>query len=170
MLHHTGVAAKAPAKAAPSFFKPVPGEIEDVVQAVQADRDLRPGEWKLWRYECALAVDDPSVQGAERPEGMEPPPVFEQGQPQPGPWRCRECYAGRFQTMCFGLNDDGAAVCRHCDRPRTECGWTITMPYSALPGSWQRAMDRRHAPKAITLLQTKWPGAEIEVFGGNASV
>lgn len=174
VLNHEGVADPAPPQAKPSFFKPLPGEIEDVVQAAQEDRDTNPNDWRLWRYECVLAVDDPTVQGAERPAGAAPPPTFPQGEPLPGPWRCRACYATRFKTMCFGQNDGGSGAagsrCRHCDKPRKECGWSIFMAYADLPSSWQRAMDRRHAPKIITLLRTKWPGANVEIHGGKASV
>jgi len=51
VLKHKGVAEGAPAKVQPSFFKPIPGEIEDVVQALPADREVHPDDWKLWRYE-----------------------------------------------------------------------------------------------------------------------
>ena len=63
---------------------------------------------------------------------------FEQG-PVPGPtepWRCATCYRGRFETMCFGLNEPGVTRCQHphCGGALIEdCGWSLTLPWAALP-------------------------------------
>mmetsp|Transcript_19232 Transcript_19232/g.44986 ORF Transcript_19232/g.44986 Transcript_19232/m.44986 type:complete len:99 (+) Transcript_19232:1-297(+) len=87
--------------------------------------------------------------------------TFPQGDIAPGPWRCRKCYATRFETMCFGMNDDGATHCRHCDCARAECGWSIWLNYDQLPRSWQRSVTAQHAPKVLSLLGTKWPGCSV---------
>jgi hypothetical protein len=60
-------------------------------------------------------VDDPAVSGAARPIGAPPPVTFDHRDFPPsaegegGPWRCRACYAGRFKTMCFGMNESSSA-------------------------------------------------------------
>ena len=65
--------------------------------------------------------------------------------------------------MCFGMNEPGAAKCEHphCDYGALEeCGWSIELPYDELPPGHQEAMLRRHGPKILPLLRTKWPGCE----------
>lgn len=158
---HQGVCPPAPLQHVETFFKPMAGEIEEVVQADPADKQRVPDDWRSWRYEVQLARDDPDVVGAERPAGMPPEPVFAQGPVSAGPWRCAACFATRFQTMCFGLNADGATVCEHCQQPRLVCGWTLWRPYAELPVSIQCGIDRRYGPKFQVLLRTKWPSATI---------
>ena len=78
-LSGSSVAEDAPESMEGTYFKPVPGEVEDVVQAFSKDKEQYPDRWDLWRYEAVLAVDDPTVKGAERPPNN-PPTVFEQGE------------------------------------------------------------------------------------------
>jgi hypothetical protein len=112
-------------------------------------------------------------------------------------WRCRSCYATRYKTFCFGLNEatttpttmvatsnsasseqessgsssssssssstqdnhnnDESATCVHCGKSRTEAGWSIWLPYDQLPNGWKRTAEKRHGPKIVSLLRTKWP-------------
>ena len=148
-----------------TFYKPLPGQVDDVVQAHAADKAARPDAWSTHRYEAVLAVDDPDVSGTVRPEGMPLPRIYEQGEADEGAWRCASCYRGRFKTMCFGGNSAGAAACAHCSKPRAEAGWSIWLPFAELPIGWQSKLTARYAPSAVKLLQTKWPGAAIEWDG-----
>ena len=56
-----------------SFKPPVPGEIENIVQAVEADKKDRPDMFETWRYEVVLAVPDPdgSIYGEGLPHTEE---------------------------------------------------------------------------------------------------
>ena len=56
-----------------SFKPPVPGEIENIVQAVEADKKERPDMFETWRYEVVLAVPDPdgSIYGEGLPHTEE---------------------------------------------------------------------------------------------------
>jgi hypothetical protein len=56
----------------------------------------------------------------------------------------------------------GGAACQHCGKAQAECGWSFWLHFDALPPRWQRKLTARHAPKLVTLLQTLWPGAEVE--------
>ena len=47
-----------------TFFKPLVGEIDGVVQAHADDKKANPDGWKQWRYEVVLAFDDPNVEGS----------------------------------------------------------------------------------------------------------
>lgn len=110
-----------------------------------------------------LAVDDPSVQGAERPPGAPLPPVFDQG-PPPAPdqrWRCASCYHSRFKTMQFGMNEPGVTTCAACGKPQAEGGWSIWMHYDDLPKGWQRTVANRYGPRILSLLRTKWRGCNF---------
>jgi len=156
-----GATGPAPETMQETFYKPVPGEIDDVVQANADDKKNHPNRWTNWRFEVVLAVDDPDVQGAERPPGAPLPPTFEQGPPPPPdqPWRCSKCYATRFKTFNFGMNEPGATTCAACGASQVEAGWSLWLHYDELPGSWQARVTNRHGPKILTLLRTKWPGA-----------
>lgn len=148
-----------------TYYKPVPGQIDSVVQAHPGDKKTYPKLWTKWKYEVVLAVDDPTVDGAPRPPDLPPPKTYAQG-PLPDdstPWRCAKCYATRFKTMCFGQNEAGAKVCQHCSRKIQDCGFSIWLSYDALPSGWKASVTARHAPKIITLLQSKWPGAQVRV-------
>eukprot|EP00051_Salpingoeca_urceolata_P002406 m.49932 g.49932 ORF g.49932 m.49932 type:complete len:519 (+) comp12112_c0_seq1:50-1606(+) len=159
-----GGVRRAPEKHVKTFVKPKPGEIDDVVQAHTDDKKTRPKEFKTWRFEVVLAVDDPDVSDGGAGDGRAvPEPVFDLGEPvADAPWRCASCYAKRFQTMCFGQNDAGAVVCRHCDKPQREAGWSLWMAYDALPPSAQRRVERRYGPKILALLRTRWPAANAD--------
>eukprot|EP00468_Gymnochlora_sp_CCMP2014_P008435 CAMPEP_0167762466 /NCGR_PEP_ID=MMETSP0110_2-20121227/12786_1 /TAXON_ID=629695 /ORGANISM="Gymnochlora sp., Strain CCMP2014" /LENGTH=504 /DNA_ID=CAMNT_0007649349 /DNA_START=3 /DNA_END=1520 /DNA_ORIENTATION=- len=158
-----GVAKKAPEKRADTYFKPLPGEIDSVIQAHPEDRKARPGEYETWRYEVVLAVEDKSVQGAQRPKNYPKQPVFEQGPLPTEAWRCRECYADRFKTMWFKLNPKGTTVCEGpCKKPLKECGWSFYLEFKLLPLAERIKIQRREAPKLSTILWTRWPMAKIE--------
>jgi hypothetical protein len=149
-----------------TFYKPVPGQIDDVVQAHPDDKRARPDQWATHRYEVILAIDDPDVDGKPRPEGMSPPRIYPQGEcDATAAWRCAACYRGRFKTMCFGGNEAGAVVCAHCSKPREEAGWSIYVPYAELTVGWRVKLTQRYGPKLVKLLQTKWPGAKIDWDG-----
>mmetsp|Transcript_15141 Transcript_15141/g.24133 ORF Transcript_15141/g.24133 Transcript_15141/m.24133 type:complete len:501 (+) Transcript_15141:176-1678(+) len=157
-----GIAPPAPKKRVESYFKPLPGEIESVVQAHPEDRKNKAGQYEKWRWEVMLAVDDPTVKGQERPKDMPKQPVFEQGPITSGEWRCRTCYADRFKTLYFKLNPAEATVCQGpCKLSRVEAGWSIWMEYDKLPPLQKAVLDRREAPKIKNILWTKFPGAEI---------
>lgn len=81
-MHLSGnkVLVDSPGVQQESYFKPVPGEIEDIVQAKAEDKKEFPDDWNKWRYEVILAINDPSIKGPERPKEMEPPKIFEQGE------------------------------------------------------------------------------------------
>jgi len=156
-----GPRGPAPARHAATFFKPVPGEIDGVVQADPEDKKARPDQYATWRYEVVLAFDDPSVEGATRPADAPAPAVFAQGTPSAGPWRCTRCYAERFKTFNFSINPAGAESCTVCARPRSDAGWTIWLPFAELPKGWQESVLNRFAPKAITVLNCQWPGCRV---------
>ena len=149
-----------------TYFKPLEGEIDSVVQAHPEDKKKNPKAWNTWRYEVVLAEDDPTIEGAKRPDGMPLPPVFSLGKPPCGtPWRCAKCYATRFKTMCFGQNAADAKTCQYCSRKIEDCGWSLWLPYARLPAKWQSAMTKRHGPKLISLIQSKWPGSRVKLIG-----
>ena len=120
-----------------------------------------------------LAVDDPEDKNPPRPV---PEPTFEQGAVPEGAaaaaesWRCAHCYATRYKTMNFGMNEPGAIVCAACGKPRVEAGWSLWMHHDALPPRQQAIVANRHAPKALTLLRSKWLGVDIEHEGDAPSV
>ena len=168
-VHGRATLGRAPAQA---FFKPAVGEIGDIVQARPADQRARPQQWTTWTYEVVLAFDDPDVTAPPRPV---PEPTFEQGEVPPAEpagesWRCTRCYATRYKTMRFGMNEPSAAACAGCDRPRAEAGWSLWMHHDDLPPQQQAICANRHAPKGLTLLRSKWRGATFEFEGGAPSV
>ena len=148
---------------------------QQVVMAHPDDKAARPKEWSTWRFEVVLAVDDPTVTGADPPPDAPPPVTFDHNDwapPAGAPWRCRHCYANRFQTMCFGQNDtttpsssgDGTTdlaltYCQHCGKSMEEAGWSIWLNFDQLPGGFQATLTNRHGPKMLALLRTKWPRA-----------
>ncbi len=136
-------------------------------------------------------MDDPTVSGAERPIDAPPPVTFDHRDFPPsvegegGPWRCRSCYASRFKTMCFGLNESSArqstanseevsgstsgrgelagtaCYCVHCGKSMDEAGWSIWLSYGQLPAGPQATVTRRYGPKILATIQTKWPRATL---------
>jgi hypothetical protein len=173
-----GVRSPAPETAAEGVgieYKPTPNTIDSIVQADPGDKTQRPKEWRTWTYEVALVIDDPSNQSPIRPSHLPPLPTFslkDSDIANHSFWRCRACYETRFQTMCFGINNDTSSDrCQHCGGNRSSVGWTTWLNYEELPASWQRYLDRQHGPQVITILRTKWPGCEVSVGGrdGNGS-
>mmetsp|Transcript_18844 Transcript_18844/g.36978 ORF Transcript_18844/g.36978 Transcript_18844/m.36978 type:complete len:510 (+) Transcript_18844:157-1686(+) len=163
-------AENAPRVHQESYFKPAVGEIEDIVQANESDKKAHPEDWKRWRFESILAIDDPSVKGPPRPSSMPPPVTFvldPSNAPGPkDPWRCASCYRTRFETMCFGQNEAGTTTCQYCGQKREDGGYSLWLSFEDLPVDWQRKMNRRYAPKIVPLLQTKWPDCTVECKDG----
>mmetsp|Transcript_48046 Transcript_48046/g.88498 ORF Transcript_48046/g.88498 Transcript_48046/m.88498 type:complete len:516 (+) Transcript_48046:48-1595(+) len=149
----------------PKFFKPVPGEVDDVVQADPDDKKAYPDEYRRWKFEVVLAIDDPDVQGEERPVDAKPPTIIAQDDPRyqrGGAWRCRSCYAKRFQTMDFQLIPaESPDWCPKCNKSRKESGWSLWLPFSDLPDKAQAQIMERHAKKIETILWTRWPACEV---------
>lgn len=80
-------------------YKPLVGSIDSIVQADPSDKRTRPGDWKKWRYEVALAVDDPTDVTEERPAHLPMPAIFSLNDADMSdgqPWRCRSCYQVRY--------------------------------------------------------------------------
>eukprot|EP00931_Biecheleriopsis_adriatica_P053737 TRINITY_DN31529_c0_g1_i1.p1 TRINITY_DN31529_c0_g1~~TRINITY_DN31529_c0_g1_i1.p1 ORF type:complete len:547 (-),score=103.60 TRINITY_DN31529_c0_g1_i1:111-1619(-) len=159
-------------QAAPKFYKPEPGEIDEVVQADPEDKKSLPGQYRLWRYEVMLAWDRPDLQGEPRPEGEPAEPKYDQEDSRyqrSGPWRCRLCYDRRFQTMDFSLVPaESPEKCTKCEKPRKECGWSLWVPFAELPPKRQAVVMDQHAKKIEPILWTKWPSAEIVDSAGGA--
>eukprot|EP00933_Yihiella_yeosuensis_P036931 TRINITY_DN30782_c0_g1_i2.p1 TRINITY_DN30782_c0_g1~~TRINITY_DN30782_c0_g1_i2.p1 ORF type:complete len:556 (-),score=132.77 TRINITY_DN30782_c0_g1_i2:31-1524(-) len=152
-------------KEVPKFYKPEPGEIDEVVQADPQDKQDHPGQYRKWRYEVMLAWDRPDLQGEPRPADVAPEPKFEQEDPRyqrSGPWRCRLCYDRRFTTMDFSLvPDDSPDFCAKCNKSRKECGWSLWVPFDDLPPKRQATVMDQHAKKIEPIFWTKWPAAVI---------
>lgn len=156
-----------------TFYKPVicedGAEMDSVVQASREDKEQRPSQWRTWRYECVLSLPEEDVQGEARPADMPPPRLYTlppEGPPPGRPWRCATCYATRFKTMNFGANDAGAETCATCGQRPQDGGFSIWLPFEDLPPRQQRAVTLRHAPRIVSLLQTKWKGADVTWDGG----
>jgi len=156
----------------PKFFKPEPGEIDEVVQADPEDKKAHPGQYRRWRYEVLLARDRSDVQGEVAGPGVPPEPKYDQEDARyqrPGPWRCRLCYEKRFQTMDFALVPaECQDACPKCEKPRKECGWSLWLPFGDLPPKRQAVVMDQHAKKIEPILWTRWPAAEITDAAGGA--
>ncbi len=61
----SGPIGPAPEKFKRKWFKPRPGEIDEVIQAHSADRE-RTQYYSQWRFEVILAVEDPDVKVRKR--------------------------------------------------------------------------------------------------------
>ncbi len=148
-------------------YKPIVNTIDSVIQADSNDKKRFPKQWKEWTYEIALVIDDPTNKSPERPTHLPASPTYsleEQDFVNRSTWRCRLCYEGRYQTMCYGLNGIELERCQHCGGNRAAVGWTKWMRYHELPSSWQRYLDRQHGPQIFTILRTKWPGCELRLL------
>lgn len=158
-------------KEKPKFFKPEPGEVDELVQADTADKQAYPDQYRKWRYEVLLAWDNPDVQGEVRPPGVPAEPKLDQEDARfqrPGAWRCRLCYERRFQTMDFSLvPEDSPDSCPKCQKPRKDCGWSLWVPFAELPEKFQGQVMDRHAKKIEPILWTRWPAAEITSSDGS---
>jgi hypothetical protein len=111
-----------------------------------------------------LAVDDPTVSGAVRPEEMrEQYPTFGEYllTTPDGGWRCASCYRTRFKTMCFGLNEAGGNYCIHCGKSALEAGFTLWFWYADLPESMQAFVNRHYGHKLTALIRTLFPDASL---------
>lgn len=159
----------APEKHVQTHWRLKLGEVESIVQASPTDKQSRPGCWRTYSYELALAtqavVDEDKSE--ERPADLPAPAIFEQG-PLPTSnemWRCASCYQTRFKTMCFGENCAPAStICKFCGMEREKAGWTIWRRYDELPAQVQRRIDRTNGPKILSVLRTRWPEADISLF------
>lgn len=153
----------------PKFYKPEPGEVEEFIQADPEDKKDLPDKFRQWRFEVVLARDDPDVQGEPRPPHFPAQPKFNQEDPRyqrPGPWRCRLCYARRYQTCDFALVEGSADYCPKCKKPRKECGWSLWVPFADLPASMQQKIRLQFSKKLESILWTKWPDATVESSHG----
>eukprot|EP00944_MAST-04C_sp_MAST-4C-sp1_P002621 g2621.t1 len=173
-LSTTGIAPRAPKTRTESgnvFYTPVVGQIFDVVQANQDDKKERPKQWKTWKFEVVLALQDDknhTLYGKGKEYTNDTlPKIFQQGEMKSDTkWRCSRCYVKRHETFAFRLNDEGTELCQHCQRKREECGWSIWLSYDELPRSWQRSCDRQYQEKIVTLLETKFPGLDVSFPDG----
>jgi hypothetical protein len=164
----------APSVMKSTYHKPKVGEVEDVVQAHPDDRK-QSTDWTTWRFEVVLGmpeegaasdavnVDDDETEKNRNATlfdlNLFPPSATDK-------WRCRACYATRFKTMCFGLNDPSSEVdvtCEHCGKSRREVGHSIWLTYDELPSAWKRVVEKRHGPRIVELLRTKWSGAAVRL-------
>ena len=150
-----------------SYVKPIPGEIEDIVQAKPEDKVAFKDEWRKWRMECVLAVDDPSVKDSSTPNKNRAVPTFDLGNPPRAgeKFRCASCYRDRFKTMNFGeqVKQEGQEKCVHCGKKLEEAGWSLWFKYEDLPRYVQLRVDRMFAPKILNVLRTRWPDANVLV-------
>lgn len=165
----------APETHVQSHWRMKVGEVESIVQCSPLDKQARPGCWRTYSYELALAtqavVDEDKSE--ERPADIASPPSFEQGPPPADgeAWRCAGCYQTRFKTFCFGENPaPSTAICKFCGQDRANVGWTIWKKYDELPAGVQRRIDRTNGPKILCILRTRWPEAELSLFKGGAEL
>ena len=56
--------------------------------------------------------------------------------------------------------------CENCGRTQEEAGWSIYMHHDALPPHAQRMAVRRFGPKILRVIQTKFPGAQVQYGKG----
>jgi hypothetical protein len=164
-----------------TYVKPIPGEIDEIVQANPQDKKDFTDDWTKWRIEVVLAVDDPTVKDDVSSVGnsggvkLEPRQVkiFQLTNPPSKlgeQWRCAACYRDRFKTMNFGLQqiqDINSGKCQHCQRPIKEAGWSLWFPYQELPREVQIRVDKMFAPKLVNVIRSRWLDAQIKVVGGN---
>lgn len=156
-----GLAKRTRGRTGGTYYKPSPGEMDEIIQAHAGDRE-RSNYYDEWRYEVILAVDDPMVRGAERPPEMRPNyPIFTLDHLPEGPWRCASCYRDRYRTMCFGLNE-GPGNCQHCHKSPAESGFTLWFAYQDLPPPMQAFVNRHYGHKINALLHTLFPGASFK--------
>lgn len=146
--------------------------LESIVQSHPDDKKSFPGQWKKWRFELCL-VDQSMVNEdmatPARPETVPAPTTFDKGPlPKEGEsWRCVKCYNKRFSTMCFGGPQPVSTLCKFCDTPIGEAGWTIYKAYSDLPKNVQQRVDREES-KLMSTLRTRWSGANVSLIEGGA--
>jgi hypothetical protein len=150
-----------------NFVKPVPGEIEDIVQAHPEDKARLKDQWRKWRLECVLAVDDPTVKDSGVPRDPSTIKRFELG-PRPtvgSKFRCAACYRDRFRTMNFGeqVMAPSQTHCSICGKDLVEAQWSLWLAYDDLPPAVQGRVDRMYAPKLINVLRTRWLDASVTV-------
>ena len=171
-IESTTDADRVTSKAAQAtFVKPIPGEIDEIVQAHPQDKKDFKDDWKRYRIEIVLAVDDPTVKddaGHEKPpRDLSKVKVFKlTNPPKVGEnWRCASCYRDRFKTMNFGqqIREKGQDNCVHCHRKIEEAGWTLWFRYSEMPKDVQLRIDRMFAPKTLNVIRTRWPDAIVKV-------
>jgi len=160
----------APAEHKPTHHRIQLGEIESIIQCNPDDKRARPGRWRTYHYEIALATQAIVDQDAseERPADAPKPVIYEQGPPplKGHRWRCNSCYQSRFKTMCFGDNPEPAAdKCKFCGLSNIEGGWTIWKHYSELHEKAQLAIDRDFGPKILSVLRTRWLNVEMSLYG-----
>ena len=161
-----------------AYNKPIPGEIEDIVQANAEDKNKFKDDWRRWRLECILAINDPTVQSSSTAPPSNKPradvKVYDLGEePKVGEkFRCAACYRDRYRTMVFGeqVRQANQSMCSFCGKPLKEAGWTLWMPYGDLPPAIQRMADRMFAPKILNVLRTRWPDANVKLGASDSAI
>mmetsp|Transcript_39799 Transcript_39799/g.96042 ORF Transcript_39799/g.96042 Transcript_39799/m.96042 type:complete len:484 (+) Transcript_39799:45-1496(+) len=164
------MADPAPPKQVDSFRKKRPGQPDDIVQAKKTDSK----DYKDWMFEVVPAVDDPTVHGPMDDDTNEPVWSFSSptdgsstGTNFPPPlaagaaWRCASCYATRFQTMNFGLNDAGTTQCSACLKSQAESMHSVWLSFNDLSPRMKRRARQMYAPKLELVIATLYPKAEI---------
>jgi len=148
----------------PVVDHPSGSEIDSVIQAHRQDKLDRPGQWETWRYEVVLALPEDAVDGQSRPDWMPLPMLYKlppEGPDPTKPWRCASCYRTRYQTMIFGENEAGSVICKTCGLAPAVAGFSIWLHFDDLPDGQKAVLSRRHAPKMVSILHTKWPRAVV---------
>lgn len=76
-------------------YRGVVNTIDSIIQADPKDKELYPNNWKAWRYEVALVVDDPTDTSERRPDHLPKLREYSLDVNDIGTdrqWRCRACY------------------------------------------------------------------------------
>ena len=76
-------------------YKQVVGSIDSIIQAEKDDKASFPNDWKKWKYEVALAIDDPTDVTEARPHHLPMPALYSLDPADMSngkAWRCRSCY------------------------------------------------------------------------------
>lgn len=76
-------------------YKQIVGSIDSIIQAEKNDKLVYPNDWKKWKYEVALAIDDPTDVTEARPPHLPMPALFSLDSEEltdGKAWRCRSCY------------------------------------------------------------------------------
>ena len=170
------LSSKAPDYHVDTFKKKRVGQLDDIVQANKTTTGDGGGggsttNYKEWTFEVVPAVHDPDVEGPIDDDPNEPIYDFKQLIIQSDsnnncndptrPWRCATCYADRFKTMNFGLNDAGTTTCSGCGKSKVDAMWSLWLSYAELSPRMKRRARYMYAPKLELILSTLYPHADI---------
>ena len=166
------MASPAPPKQVDTFRKKRPGQPDDIVQAKKTNSK----DYRDWAFEVVPAVEDPTVHGPMDDDPNEPVWTFSSsadgnstGTNSPPPltpgaaWRCASCYATRFQTMNFGMNDASTTQCSACFKSQAEAMYSVWLSFNELSPRMKRRARQMYAPKLELVIATLYPKAEIVV-------